>query len=136
MNVRHRLSALLDRLCEYFQRLASVGEDDGRACLRRAVSIARALPAPQRRELAQPAVVTENGAGGGHGLDARWRRLRKTDLLQRIERRGMDARHLCFGQRRVLAAGETGPHRAKIVRQRGRALRHARRAAARAAPPP
>ena len=58
--------------------------------------------------------------GRGDRLDAAWNRLGQSDLLERVERRGMDPLDPVLVEGPVPAAGHTGAHRAIIFAKRGR----------------
>ena len=67
----------------------------------------------------EPAFGTHPPARRRDRLDAAWNRLGQSDLLERVERRGMDPLDPVLVEGPVPAAGHTGAHRAIIFAKRG-----------------
>jgi hypothetical protein len=78
---------------------------------------------------AQPAVITESRARTGADLDTRGDGVADAHLLEHLQRRPVDSLDPHLGERSIPPARQAGAHRPHLVRQRCRALRHARRAA-------
>src|SRR5450631_2508585 len=93
-----------------------------------ASTMCTAAPAvPKYTREKQPAFRRELGAHPGHVFDAARGGIGESDVLEHIERRMVDAKHVGIGQRLVAAALHARANGANAVGQWGRASGPARR---------